>query len=66
MRHLRPAYPGDPGPTRLILMESEGTEIVSYQARRSFRRIERDGRWFRLAGADRATGEMIYLPEVTP
>lgn len=63
MRHLAYALP-DFAPARLVLVENDGTEVVSYDAQRSFRRIERDGRMFRLNGRDRATDEMVYVAEV--
>jgi hypothetical protein len=49
----------------LVLIESTSEVVVAFRnAPRSFRRIENRGRWFRLNGRDRATGEMVYLPEV--
>lgn len=65
MRHLEYAEPNLSG-ARMILMESDGTEVARYQCERSFRRIERYGRWFRINGRDRETGETIYLPEIEP
>jgi hypothetical protein len=63
MRHLEWVEP-DFQPARLVLLESDSTEVISYLAPRSFKRIERHGRMFRLNGRDRETGELIYLPEV--
>lgn len=62
VRHLAIAFP-DTQPARLVLMHDTGEELATLQCERSFRRIQRHGVWFRLAGRDRATGEMVYLPE---
>jgi hypothetical protein len=62
VRHLAYALPDADRPARLVLMESNSTEIVTYIAVRSFMHIERDGRTFRLSGRDRATEELVYLP----
>lgn len=62
MRHLLYAEP-QLHPARLVLTESAGEQVAAYNAPRSFHHIERDGRWFRLAGSDRATGELVYLPK---
>lgn len=62
-RHLAYALPRE-GPQRLVLLDADYETVVDYEAVRSFLRIERDGRWWRLAGQDRATGEMVYLEEV--
>jgi hypothetical protein len=51
-------------PATLVLIESTGETVCSITALRSFARVEHDGRWFRLNGQDRMTGEMMYLPEV--
>lgn len=48
---------------RLLLLENDGTEVARYDCRRSFRRIERDGVWWRLNGRDAASGEWIMLRE---
>ena len=48
----------------MVLVENDGTEIVSYLAPRSVHHVEHDGRRFRLNGQDRATGELIYVAEV--
>lgn len=62
-RHLAVAFPRE-GAQRLVLLDSTGTqEVRAYEGHRSFRRIEHDGRWYRLAGVDRQTGEMCYLDE---
>ena len=52
------------GAVVMRLCENDGTVVHSYTGARSFHRIERDGAWWRLAGADRETGEIIYLREV--
>jgi hypothetical protein len=62
-RHLAVAFPDAYQRARLVLMETTGEIVVNYESFRSFRRIQRDGEWWRLAGADRATGEMVYLRE---
>lgn len=62
-RHLAYALPRE-GAQTLVLLDQSGTqEVRTYEAHRSFRRIEHDGRWYRLAGVDRRTGEMCYLDE---
>lgn len=63
-RHLEIATPSL-SPARMILMESDGTLVKTFnQCERSFRRIQHHDRWFRLNGRDRDTGELVYLPEV--
>jgi hypothetical protein len=69
IRHLQYALPrveaDDPYPHQLVLIEGDGTagEVGRYTCQRTFGRIERDGRMWRLAGQDRQTGEFVYLPE---
>lgn len=65
-RHLQFAHAApDPPGQWLVLVENDGTHVVTYRSVcGSFGRIERDGRWWRLNGVDRATGELVYLPEV--
>jgi hypothetical protein len=63
-RHLAYRTADPVTPARLALVENDGTETASYDSVRSFRRIQRDGQWWRLAGQDRANGDMIYLREV--
>lgn len=65
MRHLIWCEADPDSADRLVLCENDGTVVVDYgSAERSWHRIERGGRWFRLNGRDRETGELIYLPEV--
>ena len=63
MRHLQYVEP-QLNQCRMVLVENDGTEIVSYLAPRSVHHVEHDGRRFRLNGQDRATGELIYVAEV--
>jgi hypothetical protein len=58
-RHLENVKP-DLRSATLVLMEYDGTEHVAYKCGRSFWRIQRYGRWFRLNGRD------VYLPEDDP
>lgn len=52
------------GPAMMLLCNEDGTVHKQYKHVRSFRRIERDGEWWRLQGRDVETGELIYLREV--
>lgn len=66
MRHLSYVLGstlGYEGPVSLVLCNEDGTVHYTYQHIRSFRRIERHGEWWRLAGRDSETGEIIYLRE---
>ena len=57
----------DPGPTPsvcLLLDDDNETVVARYEGHRSWRRISRGGRWFRLAGRDMETGEHVYLPDL--
>lgn len=63
MRHLAYALPSEE-PCKMVLVEDDGTDIVAYLCNRSFRKIEREGRMFRLNGHDRTTGELVYVAEV--
>lgn len=49
------------GPALMLLCNDDGTEVARYRHFRSFRRIQRYDEWWRLAGRDRETGELIYL-----
>lgn len=53
-------------PCDMLFLENDGSYVAKYSAMRSFQRIERDGRWWRLNGRDLDTGQLIYLPEIDP
>jgi len=67
VRHLRYIEASRDHRATLLLMENDGTPVISYASwAGSFATIEHDGRRFRLNGQDRETTELIYVPEVEP
>lgn len=66
MRHLAFKHPSRDA-AKLILMEEDGEVFCTLiSPSGSFRTIEHKGRKWRHQGVDRATGEMVYLPEIEP
>lgn len=62
--HLRIAFASE-DPCHIRMLNDDGTEHCRMDdACRSFRRIQRDGEWWRLAGQDRTTAHMIYMREM--
>lgn len=53
----------DEGPALMLLLEDDGSEVARYHHFRSFHRIQRYGEWWRLAGRDSETGELVYFRE---
>lgn len=53
---------------RMVFSEGDGSPDLGDLecAERSWLRVERWGRWWRLAGRDRWTGELVMLPDTTP
>jgi hypothetical protein len=47
----------------MVLCTNEGDEVYRYRGCRPFNRVQRQGVWWRLAGMDRKTRELIYLAE---
>lgn len=65
MRRLEYVGPGAPAHERadMVLCNEDGTVHVRYILSRPFNRVQRYGEWWRLAGRDRETRELIYLRE---